>query len=376
MRRQRVKGRITKKHKARAERERTTRRWILGGAIGTVLLVIGLIGYGVVDIKWIQPRQPVVVVDDQEISRRDFHTRVRLALSQGIDPISVAYQILNEMIDDLIIKQEANQLGITVSQADVESEMEQRFGFYPEGTPTPTPSKTPDPTILAEATATPTVETTATPTVEISPTIGPTTTPRPTATPFTREAYEERRADFFASLKDLYGATEKDYRSYLEAQIYRERVMATFEDDVERVQEQVWLEYIQVADRETMDEIITRLDGGENWDDLAAELSEDSLTKDSGGDLGWLTWDDVTEKFGEEGLAVFQAPIGDILDPIETQQGWDLIKVLDRGERPLDDQAFQQAVLREFNDWLASKRETHDVLIMEDWYEDLPEYTG
>ncbi|HEY43725.1 MAG TPA: hypothetical protein G4O11_07055 [Anaerolineae bacterium] len=343
------------------------RRWILGGAIGTVLLVIGLIVYGVVDIKLIQPRQPVAVIDEQEISRRDFHTRVRLALSPGIDSISVGYQILSEMIDDLIIKQEANQLGITVSEAEVELEMEHRFGFFSEGTPTPMPTKTPDPTIL--------VETTATPTVEPSPTIGPTTTPRPTATPFTREAYEERRADFFGNLAELYGATEKDYRAYIEAQLYRERVIETFGDDVERVQEQVWLGQIQVADRETLDEIITRLDDGENWDDLAAELSQDSLTKDSGGDLGWLTWDNVTGRFGEEGLAVFQTPIGDILDPLETQLGWHLIQVIDRGERPLDDEAFQQAVIGEFSDWLTLKRETHDVLIMDDWFEDLPVYT-
>jgi hypothetical protein len=362
MAQRKVRGRVTRKHRARAERERIIRRWILVGAIGTILLVVGLIGYGIVEVEFIKPRQPVAVVDDQEISRRDLHTRIRLALSPGIDPISVGFQILNEMIDDLIIKQEANLLGITVSQADVELEMERRFGFFAEGTPTSIPTRTPDPTTLAEATAT-----------GPSPTIGPSSTPRPSATPFTKEAYEERRAEFFDNLSELYDATEGDYTTYLEAQMYRERLLATFEDDVERVQEQVWLRHIRVVDRETVDEIITRLDAGENWDDLAAELSDDTATKDSGGDLGWLTWDNVTDQFGEEAVKVFQTPIGELLDPIQTQFGWHLIHVLDRGERSLDEETFLQAVRRKFSDWLTSQRDIHDVLIMDDWIEDLPQ---
>ena len=362
MTQRKVRGRVTRKHRARAERERIIRRWILVGAIGTILLVVGLISYGIVEVEVIKPRQPVAVVDDQEISRRDLHTRIRLALSPGIDPISVGYQILNEMIDDLIIKQEANLLGITVSPAEVELEMERRFGFFAEGTPTPIPTRTPDPTTIAQATPT-----------APSPTAGPSSTPRPSATPFTREAYEERRAEFFDSLSELYNATEEDYRTYVEAQIYRERLLETFDDDVERVQEQVWLRQIQVADRETVDEIIARLDTGENWDDLASELSEDTATKDTGGDLGWLTWDNVTDQFGEGVVTIFQAPIDELLEPIQSQFGWHLIQVLDRGERSLDEDTFQQAVRRKFGDWLTSQRDVHDVIIVEDWIEDLPQ---
>ena len=362
MTQRKVRGRVSRKHRARAERERIIRRWILVGAIGTILLVVGLIAYRIVEVEFIKPRQPVAVVDDQEISRRDLHTRIRLALSPGIDPISVGFQILNEMIDDLIIKQEANLLGITVSQADVELEMERRFGFFVEGTPTSMPTRTPDPTTLAEATAT-----------GPSPTIGPSSTPRPSATPFTREAYEESRAEFFDNLSELYNATEEDFLTYLEAQIYRERLLATFEDDVERVQEQVWLQHIRVADSETVDEIVARLGAGDNWNDLAAELSEDTFTKESGGDLGWLTLDNVTDQFGEEAENIFQAPIDELVYPIQTQLGWHLIQVLDRDERSLDEATFLQAVRRKFSDWLTSERDIHDVLILDDWIEDLPQ---
>jgi parvulin-like peptidyl-prolyl isomerase len=337
------------------------------GSIGTILLVVGLIGYGVVEVEIIKPRQPVAIVDDQEISRREFHTRLRFMLSAGTDPISVGYRILNEMVDELIIKQEANRLGIVVSEEEIEAEIERRFGFFPEGTPTPIPTRTPDPTSLAQATAT------STPTSGPTPTVEPSSTPRPSATPYTREAYEETRAEYFDNLSELFNATEEDYISILEAQILRERLLETFEDDVERVQEQVWLRHIRVTDREIIDEIIARLDADENWDDLAAELSEDTLSKDSGGDLGWLTWDNVTERFGEEAVQIFQAPINELLEPIQTSFGWHLIQVLDRGERSLDEEAFQQAVRNEFSDWLTSQRDIHDVVIMDDWIEDLPQ---
>jgi parvulin-like peptidyl-prolyl isomerase len=203
--------------------------------------------------------------------------------------------------------------------------------------------------------------------------VEPSSTPRPSATPYTREAYEETRAEYFDNLSELFNATEEDYISILEAQILRERLLETFEDDVERVQEQVWLRHIRVTDREIIDEIIARLDADENWDDLAAELSEDTLSKDSGGDLGWLTWDNVTERFGEEAVQIFQAPINELLEPIQTSFGWHLIQVLDRGERSLDEEAFQQAVRNEFSDWLTSQRDIHDVVIMDDWIEDLPQ---
>ncbi len=127
-----------------------------------------------------------------------------------------------------------------------------------------------------------------------------------------------------------------------------------------------------MADRETVDEIITRLDAGEDWDDLATEFSEDTGSKDLGGDLGWLTLDNVTDRFGEEAANVFQVPIDELLDPLQSQFGWHLIQVLDRGERSLDEGAFLQAVRRKFSNWLASQRDIHEVLIMDDWIEDLP----
>ena len=357
MKKRRAKAIVTKKHMARAKKERIQRNWIIAGAVITALFIFGILGYGWVYTQYIKPQQPIVIVDGQEISNREFEGRIRLASSSDSDPSTVSYQVLSELIDDLIIRQEANRLGITVSVEDVDRAIQQSFGYFPEGTPTSAPTSTPDPTEMAEATATSTVGP--------SPTVGPTSTPRPTATVYTREAFEENYQNLLEVIADQYKATEEDYRTLLEAQLYRERFIETFEDMVVREQEHVWLRHIQVEEREVAEDVLARLDAGEAWEDLVVESSEDSLTKDTGGDLGWLPLNTVVERYDLAGNIVFEVPIGEIVGPVETPQGWHLFEVVDRGMRLLDEYSYYQAVQDEFISWLTAKREASDIVIVE-----------
>ena len=357
MKKRRAKAVVTKKHLARAKKERIQRNWIIASAVITALIIIGILGYGWVYTQLIKPQQPVVIVDGQEISNREFESRIRLALSPESDPLTVSYRVINELIDDLIIRQEANRLGITVTTADVDQVIQQSFGYFPDGTPTSAPTSTPDPTEMAE--------TTATSTVSPSPTVGPTSTPRPTATVFTREAFEENYHNFLEVLADQYKATEADYRTLLEAQLYRERFIETFEDMIEREQEQVWLRHIRVEELEVAEDVLARLGAGEAWEDLVAESSEDLLTKDTDGDLGWLPLMTIIERYDLAANLVFEVPVGDIVGPIETPQGWHLFEVVDRGVHSLDESTYYQALQDEFISWLNAKRESSDIVFIE-----------
>jgi parvulin-like peptidyl-prolyl isomerase len=350
---------FTKKHQARVNRERIQRRWILGGTIATFLLVLAILVYGWVDTRFIKPNQPIATVAGEQISVGDFQTRVRLALSPGGETVTIGYRILNEMIDDVLIRQEANRLGITVSKEEVDSLIQGAFGFYPEGTPTKAPTNTPDPSDLAEMVVTPTERP--------SPTVGP------TPTPYTEEAFESNFSSYLDILAEQYNATEADYRAYLEAQLYREQLLQTFEEMVERVQDHVWIRHIRVDERETAEEILASLNEGEAWEDLAIELSTDLLTKDSGGELGWVAMASLVERYGQAGVDVFEASIDQIEGPIETDQGWYLIQVMDRGERPLDDVAYFQALQSEFFAWLSAQREASDIVILDTWIDILPQ---
>ncbi len=165
----------TKKHLARVERERIQRNWIVGGTLATALLVIGLLSYGWVDQNVLRPRRPVAVVNGEAISARSLEARFLLAqnslLAQyrqtqqimsffGNDPsYSASFQqqlsqiqaqlsdveglrqsVLNQMVDEHLIRQEANRRGIFVTAAEVQTSVEEAFNYYAHGTPTPAPA--------------------------------------------------------------------------------------------------------------------------------------------------------------------------------------------------------------------------------------------
>jgi hypothetical protein len=194
----------TKKHLARIERERQQTRYIMTGTFVVLGLVLLLVIYGVLDFSVVRPNQAVAKVDNDRITSREFvavskYMRSNLvqryyeiqqfASMFGDDPSMSQYllssqsqimmqldkevlgeQVLDTLIEDRIIRQEAARLGITVSKEEVNKALEEAFGFYENGTPTPT---VPAPTLpvstlsaaqLALITPTPTIGPTATPT--------------------------------------------------------------------------------------------------------------------------------------------------------------------------------------------------------------------
>ena len=50
------------------------------------------------------------------------------------------------MIEDILIRQEADQLGITVSETEIDEYIAGAFGYFPNGTPTPVPTSETVPT--------------------------------------------------------------------------------------------------------------------------------------------------------------------------------------------------------------------------------------
>ena len=67
---------------------------------------------------------------------------------------------------------------------------------------------------------------------------------------------------------------------------------------------------------------------GEDFHGLARECSEDSTTKNQGGELGWFTLDDIQiESFQ---TAVDTLKIGEISMPFQTQFGFHIVKMDDK----------------------------------------------
>ena len=171
----------TKKHIARLERERRQSRLILYIFIGILVTVIGLLGYGYLDLNYLQLRRPVATVGGKNILVREFESHMRLQRQQllyqynqmkyyqmfGMDVTSQIQQIetslndtqtmgqsvLDQLIQEEVIRQEAAKRGITVTDEELDRAIKESYQFFPDGTPTPTvtPTWKSFPTIPAQA---------------------------------------------------------------------------------------------------------------------------------------------------------------------------------------------------------------------------------
>src|SRR4030065_659083 len=55
------------------------------------------------------------------------------------EPQVLGESLLNQMVQEVLIREEAQARGIQVAPADIDRSFEEAFGFFPEGTPTPEP---------------------------------------------------------------------------------------------------------------------------------------------------------------------------------------------------------------------------------------------
>jgi peptidyl-prolyl cis-trans isomerase D len=417
----------SKKHLARQQRERMYRRWILIITGVVVALVVILILYGVLNERFFKARQPVATVNGERISAIEFQAQTRYARQRIIgeaantyqfiqylgnspeyqanfasqlaqyqaqlEPSQIGQQVLNQLVDDALIRQEAKRRGITVSDADIEKAIQDALGYFPDGTPTPQPTlamaatatlsslqmtlvpptATPTETAIPSPTTTPTQTVAPTETPAVMPTSTPTEAPTATPTEYTREGFEKLYQDTLKNMQTSIQFTEKDLRYVVEMQLFREKVEKAVLDElgVQPQEEEVWARHILVPDEAQAQDILTRLKQGEDWYKLAAEFSTDASNKDNGGDLGWFARGQMVPAFES---AAFSLQAGEVVSkPVQTSFGWHIIQVIGHEERPLDDSAYQQLRSTKFTEWLQALREKSDININDIWRERVPE---
>jgi hypothetical protein len=307
---------------------------------------------------------------------------------QSIDgqlyPPVIGRQVLDQMIDDILIKQEAENLGISITEGEIEREIEQAFGYFQDGVPTPTtaPELAPTSTLtelqisLIPATSTPIEDKAATTTPSASDeeedplSDGDTPTPQPSPTPISVQDFNERYNETITTLNNEYNISQSDMRSAFESDLYKQKVMEKIITDVACEKEQAWAFHILVDDEALAKDIKSRLDEGEDWSLMASTYSTDASNKDSNGDLGWFGKGVMVPEFDE---AVFTLDIGETSDPINTQFGWHIIRKIGHEVKPISDQECQQLKLDELNAWLETQREKSDITYLDYWTEIVPE---
>lgn len=93
--------------------------------------------------------------------------------------------------------------------------------------------------------------------------------------------------------------------------------------------EQVRASHILVENEETAKEVREKLDAGEDFAELAKEYSTDTSNAESGGDLGYFERGQMVPEFEE---VAFAMEIDEISESVKTDYGYHIIKVVDKKE--------------------------------------------
>jgi peptidyl-prolyl cis-trans isomerase C len=98
--------------------------------------------------------------------------------------------------------------------------------------------------------------------------------------------------------------------------------------------DEVRARHILVEEKAKADEILKKLDAGEDFGALAMTHSIDQGSSERGGELGYFTQDMLNDRFTRP---VFNAGKGERVGPIKSEFGWHIAEVLDRRPAPQPD---------------------------------------
>ena len=407
-------------YKSRAEREEELQRWAIRGAIAVGGILILLVAIAFAFEQFIIPNQVVAAVDDTGITVREFRqayllerNRLLLQLNQlqnsGLDlqqlaqqepyatwinevnvPDQLGLRVLNDIIDDRLLAQEASARNVSIEDSAVRQAIEAYFGFDPtavaligveptatlEPTMTPTPYVSPTPTSTPEPTATPDPDATAD-AENGDPLEAPAVTPQPTVVEPTLSA-DEVRENFVEA--------ERDYRSYFDrVGVAVETLDALFERSALEsllaealIPEDAGLLYadvrhILVDDEATALAALDALNEGESFAALARAISTDTGTGARGGELGEAYVGNYVPEFRQ---AIEAAEIGALVGPVESEFGFHVLQVRSKEERTGAEQTSQrerarQQALQQLKDSLRDDRDD-DIVIHDIWLNHIP----
>jgi hypothetical protein len=386
---------MTRKYRSRVEQEQRQLRYIRFGAIGVLLVIVLLAVMGLYKTRVADPAAtrsakealkslPAFTVDNTTVSVAEWQARVRYErqlrinqiaqinqqlslfdpatefgqqlISQGqaqIQEISnqldlgsgIAADVLDQMVNEQIIRKEARRRGIVVTPDDLQKYIEVNLFSYPYP-PTPEPFPTlPPPTLSPTATVTP------------EPTLTPTVPP----TPRSLQDFETDYEQYTEQVREITEMTAEQWRSMIEGVLYRERLLEAFGAEVESNILQAKGGYIVAPDLETADELLGRLDAGETFETLAEEIDADESEEPIArtGSFDWSPATILSQTFGDQfATVVMNTDAGGVSRTAISAPdgGFYLVYVEEREVRELADFLLERQRVDAFEGWLDAQK--------------------
>jgi peptidyl-prolyl cis-trans isomerase SurA len=341
--------RVTPKEVRRRRASSNRERRLLIGAGVVVAAILIILAFGFYRERVAASRAPVAVVNGQPVRLQDYQARVRyerfsllntfggqIELQQLIpflrDQLPPA--LLDTMIEEAFVKQYAEEAGIAVEDAEVQTAIEEQLGFTGGSSSAPASEGTVEADAPVEETAS--------------------AAPSPT-----REDFEQAYQQYIVTVETQAGVTEQAFRDIVRTRLLRDQVRAAITQDVPTTAPQIQHQRILVETEEEAQAARQRLLDGEDFATVAEEVSQESATATGDGEGTWSRQTDLPAAIREPAANL---PIGEISDPIEATNGFYIVEVLGREEdRPLTELQLQQARDDRFRQWLSEQSATADI---------------
>ena len=291
-------------------------------ALGLVaVLIVAVLAMAAINELIVAPNRSVATVNDDQISLKAFQEQVSFERARRVvlledqlaafgGDVGIIQQfanqllvdmyptnaetfgetVLNQMVDDALIRQAALERDITVTDAELDAEIGRSFSYFDGGLPTPMPTATSFPT----------------------PTAGPTNTPQPTATPVTADAFQQQLSDLLQQYTDL-GVNQNAYRESVRMQLYRQKLADTLaiEQELSRNAEHANFYVLVFDNRAEADDVASTLTADnflEVWNTIRSQQSNPEAASTAfATELFGRTQDDLATTFNQElATAVFE----------------------------------------------------------------------
>lgn len=309
---------------------RRNRPFVIAGWI-VLLLILGIPTYGFVQKFVLPPRELALRVEDVEYTRGDlvdyirFNQRISEELGQQFQIGSSLFDALQTMSENEMAFQGAPSLNVTVESEQVDRYVRSILGFF--------------------------------------------VTDEEAARPENKVQIDEKMRQVLNNVR----LAEETYRDIARKQLFRERVRERLAEDVDRVQEQVHVYEIRLAqeDKTLLDTIRRRLKAGETFGELALKHSTEPNVRRNNGELGWVPrrvfeeYDRLFFGLQEDGSRVLQ--IGEASDLIRNprENYWSIFLIDDQvGAREVEAPDFEVLKDRALQDWFTVQRERLDVYLV------------
>ncbi|AMR01548.1 MULTISPECIES: peptidylprolyl isomerase PrsA [Bacillus] len=149
---------------------------------------------------------------------------------------------------------------------------------------------------------------------------------------------KKQYGDQFDTLLKQQGIKEETIKTGVRAQLAQEKAIEktiTDKELKENYKPEIKASHILVKDEATAKKVKEELGQGKSFEELAKQYSEDTGSKEKGGDLGYFTAGKMVKEFED---AAYKLKKDEVSEPVKSQFGYHIIKVTDiKEQKPFDE---------------------------------------